>query len=191
MRSIPCVIGKAWIIVASATALTACVANPPPPIVVASPENNATASPVEQPEQSDLSRCTIDMLSVTLGRAGGALGSIHMPIHFTNVSKKACTLFGFPGVSAWKNDRQVGVPADRDFSMQSTLVTVEPQQTISAGLRITNANNYWPKSRCQTTEATEIRVFPPNSSRATLVPYRFDACTNNLIFMMVRPVSAK
>src|SRR5215475_16124853 len=61
--------------------------------------------------------CTADDLGVWLAVSplDGAAGSIYYPLQFTNLSRHACTMRGFAGVSAVdRNLHQLGRPAGRD-----------------------------------------------------------------------------
>ncbi len=128
------------------------------------------------------------MLSLSLGRGSGALGSVYLPIDFTNTSDITCTLYGFPGVSALAFGQQVGVPAERDLTITPQRVSLQPGQQATATLRIANAHNY-PEATCQLVQASAIRVYPPNSYNALVVPHEFSACSADQTFMTIRPVS--
>src|SRR5437763_504268 len=62
-------------------------------------------------------RCTAADLSVWLnvGEESAAAGTYYFPLEFTNVSNRACHLFGYPGVSAINgNGKQLGNAAGRN-----------------------------------------------------------------------------
>ena len=63
--------------------------------------------------------CTADDLGawVAVSQSDGAAGSIYYPLQFTNLSRHACAMRGFPGVSAVdRNLHQLGSPASREFA---------------------------------------------------------------------------
>ena len=58
--------------------------------------------------------CTAGNLGawVAVDQGNGAAGSIYYPLQFTNLSRHACAMRGFPGVSAIdRNGHQLGSPA--------------------------------------------------------------------------------
>lgn len=131
--------------------------------------------------------CSNGQLRLRVGRSDGAMGSVYLPIEFTNVGSKQCWLFGYPGVSAW-NGQQVGRPADRDTSVKSKTVSLKPGAHVAATLRIIAAGNL-PAATCKPKTVATLRVFPPGSYSAQFVTYRFTACSGSAVFMYVRPVA--
>ena len=68
-------------------------------------------------------------------------------------------------------------------------VTLNQGQTATAALQIVNVLNF-PASKCKPVTATRFRVFPPNQTRAKVVPFPFGACSaSGPTFMFVRPVT--
>jgi len=56
-------------------------------------------------------------------------------------------------------------------------------------LQIVNVLNFT-TSRCQPVTAAGFRVFPPNQTRAKVVPFPFGACSaSGPVYMFVRPVT--
>src|ERR1700744_1164998 len=51
-------------------------------------------------KRSATSACATSALKVSLGQANGTAGTVFYPLKFMNTSKLACTLRGFPGVTA-------------------------------------------------------------------------------------------
>lgn len=122
-------------------------------------------------------RCVSSQLVVWMGIPGdGAAGSVYYPIEFTNVGAKACTLYGFPGMSAWANGHRVGSPASWVHTVASRTVTVRPGGTAHTVLRVVNVANY-PSSTCRPATATSIKVFPPSTTAAHYIPFRLRACS--------------
>jgi hypothetical protein len=123
-------------------------------------------------------RCASDGLVVWLNTEGnGAAGSVFYELELTNLSGHACTLFGYPGVSAVNlAGRQLGSAALRSSTTKPKLVKLANRQTAVAVLRIVEVGNY-PASTCRPTEAAGLRVYPPNETRPKLVPYPFGACS--------------
>src|ERR1700739_4615713 len=81
---------------------------------------------------------TADDLGVWLAVAqlDGAAGSVYYPLQFTNLSRHACALRGFPGVSAVdRNLHQLGSPAGRARVVPVRTVVLAPGRTAHAVLR--------------------------------------------------------
>jgi hypothetical protein len=121
--------------------------------------------------------CPTSGLVVWLNTNGnGAAGSIFYRLQFTNQSGHTCTLIGYPGVSAVDlRGHQLGSPAGRNHLHSAKTVTLANGRTARAVLQIVEAGNFAP-SACHRTSAAGLRVFPPNRTRAKLVPFPFSAC---------------
>lgn len=125
-------------------------------------------------------RCATSGLVVWLNTQGsGAAGSIFYSVKFTNLSGRACTLRGYPGVSAvGLRGLQLGRAASRDTSPTPRTVTLGRGATASALLRIVNVGNF-SQSTCRPVTAAGIRVIPPNQSAARVIPFPFRACSRS------------
>lgn len=135
-------------------------------------------------------RCATAGLVVWLDTQGdGAAGSVFYHLRFTNLTARACTLTGFPGVSAVDlRGHQLGSPAGRDPATPVRTVRVRAGATVGSVLRIVQAANF-PAGRCRPTTAAGLRVFPPNQTAARIVPFPFRACSRSgPIFLQVRAV---
>src|SRR5262249_41350004 len=83
--------------------------------------------------------CATSGLVVWLGldTGGGAAGSTYVNVTFTNLSRHACTLRGYPGVSAVDlAGRQVGRAAARESGVAVRAVTLAAGSSAIAVLRI-------------------------------------------------------
>jgi Domain of unknown function (DUF4232) len=110
-------------------------------------------------------------------RGNGAAGSIYYRLELTNLSGRACTLFGYPGVSAVNlAGRQLGSAAGRDPVHGPHLVTLARGATATVVLRIADVGNY-PAATCRPVTAAGLRVYPPNQRASRLVPFPFRACS--------------
>jgi hypothetical protein len=123
-------------------------------------------------------RCTTGKLAVWLGVGGGGAGagSTVYPVEFTNLSDHACTLYGFPGVSAESAGHQVGSAAQRDHAVPAQTVTLGPRGTAHAQLRITDVSAI-PPATCKPVTADGLTVYPPGAFTAAEIPFRFRACS--------------
>ena len=121
--------------------------------------------------------CTTSGLVVWLNTNGdGAAGSVYYRLQFTNLSGRACTLRGYPGVSAVDlADRRIGSPAGRNPSSVPSVVLAKGG-TANAVLRIVQVGNY-PPSRCRPTRAAGLRKYPPNQRASKVVPFPLRACS--------------
>ena len=123
--------------------------------------------------------CATSELVVWLNTASGgaAAGSSYYKLEFTNLSGRACTLRGYPGVSAVDlRGRQLGRAAGRDPMTPLRTITLAPRASATAVLRIEDVLNY-PAARCNRTNAAGLRVYPPNQTGAKTVPFPFLACS--------------
>jgi hypothetical protein len=138
----------------------------------------ATTSPAATTAAT--SRCATSGLVIWLETQGnGALGSIYYNLGFTNLSGHACTLLGYPGVSAVNlGGHALGSAASRDNSHAPVVVTLAAGATASAVLRIVEAGNF-PSSTCRQVLAAGLRVYPPNQTASKVVPFPFSACSRS------------
>jgi len=121
--------------------------------------------------------CTTPELAVRLGTNGsGAAGSIYYPLNFTNKSGHACTLVGYPGVSAVNGSGgQLGSAAGRDTTTPAKTLTLANGATATATLQIADVGNY-PTATCQPTNAAGLRVYVPNQTSPVGITFSFSAC---------------
>jgi hypothetical protein len=119
-----------------------------------------------------------------LGLGGGTAGSTYYPLEFSNVGRRACTLTGYPGVSASRGGSQVGPSATRNQQPHGT-VTLAPGATAHAILRVVD----WGALCSQEVVADSLRVFSPGQTRSESVPFSFGACARRGV-LIVGPVGA-
>ncbi len=122
--------------------------------------------------------CATSGLVIWLNTQGdGAAGSSYYHLELTNLSGHACSISGYPGVSAVNlAGHQLGAAAGRDRAQPSPLLALAPGATAAVLLRIVDADNF-PASRCRQVTAAGLRVYPPNQTTAKLVPFPFRACS--------------
>jgi hypothetical protein len=108
-------------------------------------------------------------------RANGTAGSVYYHLHFTNLSGHACTLRGYPGVSAVAfAGQRLGSAAARMTTHVRTLKLARGD-TADVLLRVVEAGNY-PAARCHPTTAAGLRVYPPGDIVSKVVPFPLRAC---------------
>ena len=128
--------------------------------------------------------------------AGGAFYYLEL----TNLSGRACTLHGSPGVSAVSlGGRRLGSPAGGDYSGDAPAVILAPGATASSKLQIADTGNFG--TQCFATQpapgnpgilptAAGLRVYPPNQTASKVVPYPLQACAHTgPVYMGVSPVT--
>lgn len=145
----------------------------------------ATASPTPPAAAASTPRCATSGLVVWLDTMGsGTAGGIYYDLQFTNLSGHACTLVGYPGVSAVNlAGHQLGSAASRNTAHAPLAITLASASTANmAGitatvvLRITDAGVY-SQSSCRQVTAAGLRVYPPGQTTSKVVPFPFRACS--------------
>lgn len=145
------------------------------------------------PASTAPSGCGTRDLSLHLGQAGGAAGSVYEPIIFTNKGANTCTLTGYPGVSflASASGPQVGAAATRNTQHAATTVSLAPGATASAMLQVANEGNY-PAATCKPTTVTGLRVYPPGQTQPAYIGFTQPkkACSTTVHQLTVEAVVA-
>lgn len=148
-------------------------------------------SPAPKPHPAATApRCGAASLGVWLAidQGNGAAGSIFYPLQFTNLSHRACTLTGFPGVAAVNQaGHRLGRPASRDTTTKVTTVRLAAGATAHAILRYSNVlvGDCPAASR---KPAFELRVYPPGRHVATHALFGLDVCTTGPAVMSVQAI---
>jgi hypothetical protein len=118
--------------------------------------------------------CTTGDLYLSMGRKDAAAGSLYWPIRFTNTSTSTCVLRGYPGVSVLTTaHHQIGPAAKRSGETYGT-VKVAAAHTVTAVVRTANGPIGGP---CNPT-GTYLRVYPPASHTAVLIPAPLRTCSD-------------
>ena len=133
-------------------------------------------------------RCLVAGLTGWLGvPSSGYAGGSYLELELSNISNQACTLYGYPGVSALgPGGRQLGSAAARSSADPTRLVTLSRGETAHVVLQIVDVGGF-PAAACKPGGAVALRVYPPNDFRALTIPYSFSACTKaGPVFLSVR-----
>jgi len=134
-----------------------------------------------------VARCTSNQTQVWLGLGlgGGTAGTYYYPLEFSNIGRRACTLYGYPGVSAFgASGRRLGTPATRNTGSPG-VVTLTPGATAHALLGIHDAG-----ALCaHPASAQGLRVYPPAQTASRVIEFGFQACTQRGV-LVVGPVRA-
>jgi Protein of unknown function (DUF4232) len=109
-------------------------------------------------------------------RAGTrAAGATLYTLEFTNVSRRACRLYGYPEVSAYVAS-QIGSEAVRDTSVRPRPVTLEPGATAHSVLRVADVGSSRPAA-CDQVTAEALRVTFPDQVRSAILPVHIRMCS--------------
>jgi hypothetical protein len=176
-------------------------------IVPAATAPAATSAPAEAPARSlapagraparsvaaRIPLCTAADLGVwvALDQGGAAAGTLYYPLEFTDLSHQACTLYGFPGLSAiGGNGQQLGSPASWDHSVAARTVRLAPGGTAYALLEYSDVVT----GNCPGTSkgtAAELRVYPPGRTRADYSFWDLATCSARGLsaFLRVRAIA--
>lgn len=124
--------------------------------------------------------------------AGITNATHYYDLEISNISGHACTLYGFPGVSASRaNGKQMGSAAMRRVSPAAQLVTLAARGgTAHDLLYIDDAGNV-PSALCHPATAAGLRVYAPGDYQALGFPFSFPACARRgPAYMAVTPMVA-
>ncbi len=147
------------------------------PAVALAASGSATAPrSAAAPQSAAIGRCLTKQLDDWIGiPPGQTAGSDYYELEISNVSKRTCTLYGYPGVSALRGSTQLGSAAGPNPSHPKTLVTLAPGATSHVILQITDVSMF-PPSTCKPTQATSLRVYAAGDSTSLRIPFTFQAC---------------
>jgi len=127
-----------------------------------------------------------------LGTAATAEGTYYT-LEFTNVSDRACSLFGYPEVSAYRDTPKargpIGSAAVRDTSVRPKPVMLPPGATAHAGLRVTSSAE---QASCAQVTAEELRIALPRQARPAFVPAYIPVCSQKgQVSLRVQAIQAR
>jgi hypothetical protein len=144
-------------------------------LVVAAPA--AFSAPRAATAVATTPQCGPSDLGVWVARdqMGAAAGTFYFPLEFTNLSHHACTLFGFPGVSARaSNGKLLGNSASRDTAVKARTVKLAPGATAYALLEYSDVVT----SNCpKKATAAYLLVYAPDQRVANTAFWSLTACT--------------
>jgi hypothetical protein len=152
-----------------------------------SPSETASPTPSFSSTVSATKVCTTAKLNASLGQSQGAAGSTIVSIVFKNLGKKACTIYGYPGVSFLDpNAKQLGQPADRRGGEQA-VVTLGSGDFANAQLRIPDPGNFDPAD-CNAATSASLKVYPPGETEFLQLNFAMSVCTTEEGRAVVQPV---
>ena len=127
---------------------------------------------------------------VAVDQGNGAAGSIYYPLQFTNLSRHACAMRGFPGVSAIdRNGHQLGSPARWAARVPARTVVLAPGATAHTILQYSDVEVTTAPGCHPVFSTFELRVYPPGQYGATHAVFGLEACSHaGPIYMSVEPI---
>ena len=150
------------------------------------------------PAAASTPACATSGLVIWLNTPGsGFAGGQDYTVNFTNLSGRACTLRGYPGVSAVSiSGRQIGRPAGW-AAARPAMVRLADGATATAGLQASDPGNFGtacflpgPQGRAgKLPTAAGLRVYPPNQFTSKVIPFPFSACYRTApVWIYAKPV---
>lgn len=143
------------------------------------------------PRSAAVPKCGPAALGVWVARdqSDGAAGTLFFRLEFTNLSHHACTLYGFPGVSARaSNGTLLGNPATRDNGVKARTVRLAPGATGYALLAYSDVVT----GNCpHKVTAAYLLVYAPDQRVANTAFWSLTACTTpgQKNFMRIRVIA--
>jgi hypothetical protein len=179
---------RIWLAACTAAALAALMACAPlnttaPPAAAGTRAPAPSPTPPPPPRQAAPggTRCHTGQLRVRVAPADSAAGHLGLRVVFTNTTTRACTMYGYPGVSflSGPRGRQLGVPAERSAARGAPmLISVAPGGAAHADLLLTNTANF-AAGTCKPSQAAGVRVYPPDETAAVFAAYPLMVCAHN------------
>lgn len=116
---------------------------------------------------------------VAVGQGNGTAGTTYYPLEFTNTSGHACSLYGYPGVSAIsRTGQQLGSPAGWGSLSGAQRVVLAPGATAHTILAYHDVGAYTPRVCDPVYTTFELRIYPPDQRLATYAAFGFEACSH-------------
>ncbi|MEO6885437.1 MAG: DUF4232 domain-containing protein [Jatrophihabitantaceae bacterium] len=140
-------------------------------VLPTSPSTTPKASPTKPTSttsKSGLPECVAASLQVRAIQGGAIAGREIAAISFTNISAKACELYGYPGVSLLLTGVPLGKPAQRTGPSPAP-VLLAPGAEAQARLS--------DDSSCQAAVSDTVRIYPPDQTTFVDRPLEMRGCT--------------
>jgi hypothetical protein len=116
--------------------------------------------------------CVRSQLSVRSNGTNGAAGTIHGAWVFTNVSKKACALYGYPGMQLYgRSGRPITTKVKWDLAPKPTHVKLNPKASATF---LSSYSDISSGSACPESRVAQITA--PNDTTSLFIPARLSAC---------------
>ena len=116
---------------------------------------------------------------VAVSQGNGTAGTTYYPLEFTNTSGHACSLFGYPGVSAIsRTGQQLGSPASWGSLSGARRVILAPGATAHTILAYHDVAVSTERGCDPVYTTIELRIYPPDQRLATYAAFDFEACSH-------------
>jgi len=148
-----------------------------------SPAASATAgtTTAAATSTSGIPSCSAGQLRVTSGPIGEGAGQRYLPIVFRNITGRACTLYGYPGVAGLNAAGHQLAQARRESGWQTTGIVLSPLGAASAIVQATVVPSG--STVCPAPYAS-LLVTPPNTTSSVHLSASMPSCGG----LTVRPV---
>jgi hypothetical protein len=127
--------------------------------------------------------CTRKDLRIRLDRRLVTMksGTRHIPLEFTNTSRAACKLAGFPvvGVAYGQKGSRIGGPSTLDRADKAAPVLVRPRHVAHLWILLAEVAKL-PAAVCRPVTAAGLRIKLPGQRRATFVRHRVTTCSRKI-----------
>jgi hypothetical protein len=150
-------------------------------LAISSAAYAATSSGTARAASSPVPRCAASALGVWVAveQGNGAAGTIYYPLEFTNLSGQACSLYGFPGVSAiGRSGHQLGSPADWNRAITPHAVILAPGATAHTILAYHDVVVSTDAGCDPVYSAELLRIYPPGEYGATYAAFDLEVCSH-------------
>jgi Protein of unknown function (DUF4232) len=127
---------------------------------------------------------------VAESQGNGAAGTIYYPLQFTNLTRHACSMHGFPGVSAVNRfGRELGSPANREYTSSPRTVVLAPGATAHAILGWSDVAVDTEPGCDPTYSAAQLQIYLPGQYQAAYTMFDLEACSHaGANYMIIGPV---
>jgi hypothetical protein len=154
-------------------------------LAISSAAYAATSSPAA-PAAAAIPRCAAALgqsgnvsVWVAVDQGNGTAGTTYYPLEFTNTSGHACSLYGYPGVSAIsRTGQQLGSPAAWGSLSGAQRVVLAPGATAHTMLAYHDVGAYPPRVCDPVYTTFALRVYPPGERVAASAAFDFEACSH-------------
>jgi hypothetical protein len=125
--------------------------------------------------------CATSQLKTTTENSTSGVGHTDFQLVFQNTGTSPCTLSGYPGVSFVKiHNVQLGKAASRTQGTTST-VTLIPNAHAYADVQTILGQGGYDAAQCDLTTVPSLRVYPPNQTESTNIPWDQKECVGSSI----------
>ncbi|MFJ3711467.1 DUF4232 domain-containing protein [Streptomyces sp. NBC_01387] len=125
--------------------------------------------------------CATSRLRTTVVNTSSGAGQTGFQLDFRNTGTTPCTLSGYPGVSFVKiHNTQLGKAASRTGGA-TPIVTLIPNAHAYADVRTANGQSGYTTEECDLTTVPTLRVYPPNQTESTNIPWNRQECVGPTI----------